>query len=248
MTLLKRLLKYFVLIFLLPLAVHAAWWTYKDPGGSWNQVDWSSANLLPAPERKPEAIVHIYAARVGRWRGIFADHTWIVVKDKGATSYTRWDKTFWANPVKTNNWKPDAYWYGHTPALVGRIEGAEAEKLIPQIRTAVAKYPHRQPGGYHVWPGPNSNSFVAYVLRSVPGNGIPMPPTAIGKDFRTDGWLIGRSPSGTGYEVSLFGFASATIGWAEGLEVSILGLTVGIDVRRPAIKLPGFGRIGMSAV
>jgi hypothetical protein len=243
----KRALKWFALIFLLPLTLHAAWWTWTDPATKWNEADWSSAGILPAAKAKPDAMVHIYAARVGRWRGIFAEHTWIVIKDKGG-SYTRYDKTFWGNPVKTNQWAPDALWYGHKPELVGRIEGQDAERYIPLIRKAVATYPHRQQGGYHLWPGPNSNSFVAYVLRAVPGMGIAMPTTAIGKDFRTDGWLVGRSPSGTGYEVSLFGFASLTAGWVEGLELSILGLTAGIDIRRPALKLPGFGRIGMSPV
>jgi Protein of unknown function (DUF3750) len=243
----KRTLKWFGLIFLLPLLVHAAWWTWHDPATAWNEADWSSTGLLPDAKSRPEAMVHVYAARVGRWRGIFADHTWIVIKEKGG-GYTRYDKTFWGNPVKTNQWKPDARWYGHTPELVGRLEGAEAERTIPLIKKAVAAYPHRQPGGYHVWPGPNSNSFVAHILRAVPGTGIAMPSTAVGKDFRTDGWLVGRSPSGTGFEISLFGFASAVIGWSEGLEVSILGLTAGIDIRRPAIKLPGFGRIGMGAV
>jgi hypothetical protein len=248
MSVVKSALKWFGLLFLLPLAVHAAYWTATDPAKRWNEADWSSARMLPAPRAKSEAIVHVYGARVGRWRGIFADHTWIVIKEKGASNYTRYDKTFWGNPVKVDGWVPDARWYGHMPYLAGKLEGADAEKVIPQIRKAVADYPHRKPGGYHVWPGPNSNSFVAHVLRAVPGLGIPMPPTAIGKDFRTDGWLIGKSPSGTGYEFSLFGFASVAAGWAEGLEVSILGLTVGIDIRRPAIKLPGFGRIGMSAV
>jgi hypothetical protein len=248
MTLMKRTLTWFGLLFLLPLTLHGVYWVATDPAIRWNEADWSSAKLLPDDaRRKPEAMVHIYAARVGRWRGVFADHTWIVIKEKGAASYTRYDKTFWANPIKTNNWKADARWYGHTPYLVGKLEGAEAERLVPQIRRAVAAYPHAKPGGYHVWPGPNSNSFVAYLLRAVPGIGIAMPPTAIGKDFRTDGWLIGKSPSGTGYELTLFGFASVTAGWAEGLEISILGLTAGIDIRRPAIKLPGFGRIGMSS-
>ena len=31
-------------------------------------------------------------------------------------------------------------------------------------------------------------------------------------------------------------------GWDEGLEVNVLGLVTGIDVRRPALKLPGIGR------
>jgi hypothetical protein len=247
MRLLNRFVRFFSLVFMVPLLAHALWWVSLDPAKAWNEVDWSSAGLLPAARANPQAIVHVYGARVGRWRGIIADHTWIVIKEKGAAGYTRFDKTFWANPVKTNNWAPDARWYGHTPYLVGRLEGPEAEAIIPAIRQAVARYPHRAPGGYHVYPGPNSNSFVAYVLRAVPGTGIAMPPTAIGKDFRIDGWLVGRSPSGTGWELSLFGFAGVTVGWAEGLELNILGLTAGIDVRRPAIKLPGFGRIGLGA-
>jgi hypothetical protein len=248
MSLLKRGLKLFGLLFLLPAATHAAWWLARDPAKSWNQVDWSSTGMLPPARAGAEAMVHVYAARVGRWRGTVAEHTWIVVKERNASSYTRWDKTFWANPVKTNTWAADARWYGHMPHLVGKVEGPAAEALIPHIRRAVASYPHRRPGGYHAYPGPNSNSFVAHVLRSIPPSGIPMPPTAVGKDFRTDGWLVGRSPSGTGVEASLFGFASIVVGWAEGIDLTLFGLTLGIDIRRPAIKLPGFGRIGMDVV
>lgn len=247
MTLARHLLAAFGLIYLLPLALHAAWWMITDPAKAWNEVDWSSSGILAPARARPQALVHVYAARVGRWRGTAAEHTWIVVKEKGATSYTRFDKTFWGRPVKTNVWVPDSRWYGHTPYLVGRVEGADAERLIPQIRRAVARYPFSAPGGYRAWPGPNSNSFVAHVLRSVPASGVAMPPLAIGKDFRTDWWPIGRTPSGTGVEISLFGLVGAAAGWAEGIEVNILGLTAGVDVRRPAIKLPGFGRIGLSS-
>jgi hypothetical protein len=34
-------------------------------------------------------------------------------------------------------------------------------------------------------------------------------------------------------------------GWDEGLELNLLGLTFGVDVRRPALKLPAIGRLGM---
>jgi hypothetical protein len=33
--------------------------------------------------------------------------------------------------------------------------------------------------------------------------------------------------------------------WVEGLEINVLGLVLGVDIRRPAIKVPGFGRIGV---
>jgi hypothetical protein len=79
----------FLAVFLTPLAVHAGWWLSTDAAQAWNEADWSSARLLPSAHAKPEAMVHVYAARTGRWKGIFAHHSWIVVKEKGAGAYTR---------------------------------------------------------------------------------------------------------------------------------------------------------------
>ena len=238
----------FLALFLTPLALHAAWWLSTDEAQAWNQADWSSTGVLPAARAKPEAMVQVYAARTGRWKGIFAHHSWIVVKEKGAAAYTRFDKVAWGAPIKVNGWAPDARWYGHRPILVGSVVGPAAEALIPRIRSAVARYPCTRSGGYTVWPGPNSNSFVAYVLSSVPEAGIALPPTAVGKDWRVDGHIFGLTPSRTGVQVSLGGLLGITVGWVEGVEVNVLGLVAGIDLRRPAIKLPGFGRIGMGSV
>jgi hypothetical protein len=193
-------------------------------------------------------MVHVYAARTGRWKGIFAHHSWVVIKERGANTYTRYDKVAWGRPVKIDNWAPDARWYGHKPTLVGAVDGPAAEALIPKIKAAVASYPHNQSGGYTVWPGPNSNSFVAYVLTAIPEARIALPPTAMGKDWHEQAFFAGRTPSGTGLQVSLGGLLGITIGWVEGVEINVLGLVTGIDVRRPAIKLPGFGRIGVGTV
>jgi hypothetical protein len=37
------------------------------------------------------------------------------------------------------------------------------------------------------------------------------------------------------------------LGWVEGVEVNVLGLVAGLDVRHPAVKVPGFGRVGLDA-
>ena len=60
--------------------------------------------------------------------------------------------------------------------------------------------------------------------------------------------LFGLTLSRTGIQLSLGGFAGVAIGWIEGIEVNFLGLIAGLDVRRPAIKLPGWGRIGLDPV
>ena len=235
----------FLSAFIAPLALHAAWWLSTDTAVAWSQADWSSAHLLPPAREKPEALVHVYAARTGRWKGIFAHHSWIVIKERGASTYTRYDKVAWGRPVKTDSWAPDARWYGHRPVLVGAVEGRAAEALIPRIRAAVATYPYNRSGAYSVWPGPNSNSFVAYVLSAVPEAGIVLPPTAIGKDWRSGGAFIGLTPSHTGVQLSFKGLFGITVAWIEGVEVNVLGLVTGFDLRRPALKLPGFGRIGI---
>ena len=238
----------FALLFLAPLAVHAAWWLSHDTAVAWSEADWSSAQLLPAARAKPEALVHVYAARTGRWKGIFAHHSWIVIKERNAARYTRFDKVAWGRPVKIDGWAPDARWYGHRPVRIGVVEGAAAEALIPKIRAAVARYPHNDFGAYRVWPGPNSNSFVTHVLSAIPEAAIALPPTAIGKDFRPEADLVALTPSRTGLQLSLAGLAGITVAWVEGVEINVLGLVLGLDLRRPAIKLPGLGRIGVGMV
>ncbi len=242
---LRTLLASYLVFFLLPLGLHAAYWKASDHGRGWAEADWSSAGLLPQAAAKPEAMVHVYAGRVGSWRGAFAHHTWIVVKEKGALRYSRFDKVAWGQPVRQNGWAPDGRWYGHTPELIGAVEGAAAEALIPRIRAAIAAYPHNRSGDYSLWPGPNSNSFIAYVLASVPETGIALPSTAIGKDWRIAGRWFGSTPSGTGFQLSLFGLLGVSVGRAEGIELNVLGLVLGVDILHPAIKVPGFGRVGL---
>lgn len=242
----RSLLLTLALCFLAPLGLHAAYWTAIDHDQGWAQADWSSVGLLPRPRDHPEAMVRVFAGRVGRWRGVFAHHTWIVVKEQGATRYTRFDKVAWGQPVKIDGWAPDGRWYGHAPELIGAVDGPAAAAMIPKIRAAVAGYPFNRAGGYALWPGPNSNSFTAYVLGQVPEAHIAMPSTAIGKDWRADGRWYGPTASGTGYQISIAGLLGLSIGKAEGIEFNVLGLVFGVDVLAPALKLPGFGRIGMT--
>jgi hypothetical protein len=55
---------------------------------------------------------------------------------------------------------------------------------------------------------------------------------------------VSVAPSGTGIQLSLLGLAGVLVGWEEGVEVNLLGLTFGLDWNRPALKLPGLGRLG----
>ncbi len=129
---LARLLLVIVGLFFLPLGAHAVWWSMRDDvAPNYRQADWSSAQLLPPPATAPQAIVAVYAARVGRWRGIFAHHTWVVVKEAGADRYTRYDKVGWGSPVRTNGWAPDGRWFGNAPRPIVLIEGEAAQAPDP---------------------------------------------------------------------------------------------------------------------
>jgi len=46
----------------------------------------------------------------------------------------------------------------------------------------------------------------------------------------------------------IFGLLGVKVGWVEGIEFNVLGLVAGLDLRHPALKLPGFGRIGIDSV
>ena len=119
--------------------------------------------------------------------------------------------------------------------------------MIPKIETAIAAYPHAERGGYTVWPGPNSNSFVAAIARAVPELDLTLPPHAVGKDF-APGWVsLMQTPSNTGWQVSFAGYAGFAFGRVEGLELHVLGQTLGVDILRPALKFPTLGRVGMAA-
>ena len=137
---------------------------------------------------------------------------------------------------------PDRSWYGNPPEILADYRGAVAAQLIPKIAAAVAAYPY--PDSYTLWPGPNSNTFVAHVARAVPELELELPTTAIGKDFLGGGRWVAPAPSGTGWQVSVFGLFGATIGRAEGLELNLMSANFGIDPLDLSIKLPGIGAVG----
>ena len=236
-----------LLLLVVPIGASAVKYWFGDRSVNWQSADRSSAGLLPQPSAHPEAMVRVFAARTVRWRGIFAVHSWVVFKEKGASRYTRYDYTAWGEPIRVNGFAADGRWFGDMPEALAAANGEAAERMIPKIRSAIEGYKLRAYGDYRAWPGPNSNTFVAAVLASVPELKIALPPTAIGKDYPWSGDAFGWTPSGTGLRATLGGYLGLTVGWIEGIEINLLGAVFGIDIRRPALKLPGIGRLGLAA-
>jgi hypothetical protein len=241
----KLALSLFAALYLLPLCAAALLHQFNGIGADWWSADRSSVGHLPPAASHRAAVVRVFAAPTVRWRGIFAVHCWIVVKAEGAASYTRYDYTAWGDPIRVNGFAADGRWFGRSPEVIFAADGDAAAALIPRMEAAVEGYAWRNRGDYRAWPGPNSNTFVAAVLEAVPEVRVALPPTAIGKDFPHDGSWIRRTASGTGLRLTLGGYAGVTVGWVEGIEVNILGGVAGLDLRRPAVKLPGLGRLGL---
>lgn len=221
---------------------------YGQKADHWSQARWDSAGLAPDPATTPQAVVQVYAARTWGWKGIFAVHSWLALKRPGAEAYERYEVVGWGvsrgrPAIRRGMRTVDGYWAGNRPELLVDRRGPEARALIGRIEAAIETYPY--PDQYRTWPGPNSNTFTAHIGRAVPELGLELPPTAIGKDYLGEMRIFAPTPSGTGYQLSLFGLLGVSLGKAEGLELNLLGGTIGIDVDDLAIKLPGVGTVGL---
>jgi hypothetical protein len=215
--------------------------------------DWRAASrepigLAPDPATTPEAVVQVYAARVIGWRGYFGVHSWVAVKPAGAPAYTVYEVIGWRlrygnSALVIRSRGPDERWFGSVPELLAERRGPEAEALVARIDEAARVYPYA--AEYGLWPGPNSNTFTAWIARAVPELRIDLPPTAIGKDYLRDR-VIATAPSGSGFQISFAGLLAFTVSGVEGLEVNVLGVSAGFNLYRPAIRLPILGRLGLA--
>ncbi|MEX2352893.1 MAG: DUF3750 domain-containing protein, partial [Gammaproteobacteria bacterium] len=181
------------------------------------------------------------------WRGNLAVHTWIATKPARAEDYTVHHVVGWRSRrnlsvVVSEPDIPDRAWYGNTPEVLVDIRGEQAEALIPRIQGVIDAYPFADK--YVMWPGPNSNTFTAYVGREVPELQLDLPSTAIGKDYLAGNGFFDNTPGGSGYQFSLFGLMGVSLATEEGLEFNVLGLNFGINPLKLHLKLPGLGAVG----
>src|SRR5919106_6601776 len=96
----SRVLVWFLLLLiLLPALVGGVSSWARGWPASWSAADWSSTGTLPQAAAESGAMIRVYTARSGRWKGIFAVHHWIVLKREGDSVYGRYDVVGWGNPV-----------------------------------------------------------------------------------------------------------------------------------------------------
>jgi len=147
----------------------------------------------PDPVNHQDAIIQVYGADVWGFRGNFAIHTWIATKAHGAADYQIYQVIGWRlrrgrSVVSITEGNPAKPWYGSPAILLHEIRGAEAEKLIDNVHDAAVRYPFDME--YKMWPGPNSNSFTAWIGLEVPELELDLPVKAIGQS-----WMNATYPS-----------------------------------------------------
>ncbi len=202
-----------------------------------------SHTLVEDPAAANEAVVQVWGARTRGIKGLFGVHTWIAVKPSEARDYTVYEVIGWRlrwsdTALVARNRTPD-HWFGSAGELYAEKRGAGVDEIIKRIDKLAADYPYAKE--YTLWPGPNSNTFVAYITRAVPELQADLPATAIGKDY-LGGSVFSRAPGGGGFQFSLAGLLGLSASGVEGLELNILSLNFGVGPS--GLKLPLIGRIG----
>ena len=235
-------------LFVAPVLV-SVWLPDPRGGVPWYEARRDPTGLAPDPAEVREAVIQVFTAPAVSWGGVVAVHSWIAVKPTAAARYTRYEVVGFgvangAPAVRIDRMGPDNYWFGAKPTIVFDRRGEGVDAMIDKIRDAVATYPY--PRTYRAWPGPNSNTFLAYIARQLPELGLDLPSNAVGKDFLPGGALFAVAPSGSGFQLSLYGLGGILIAAKEGFELNLLGLNFGIDAAAPALKLPAIGRLGVS--
>jgi hypothetical protein len=154
---------------------------------NWRTASREPAGIASMPNEDSRAIIEFYAADAFSWRGWFAVHPWVAIKEEKASEYSVYEVIGWQvrqglpaiRQYQTPT--PDRYWYGSRPQLLLSIKGDKAERLIPKIKAAIALYPWVNE--YSVFPGPNSNTFVAWIGLQVPELELELPLSAIGSGY-----------------------------------------------------------------
>lgn len=154
--------------------------------GDWRSASREPAGIAPDPSVTKEAVIQVYAAPAWGWRGWFGVHTWISAKRSGEPWYTVYEVIGWRlgrgmPVVRIERDAPDRFWFGERPRVLADRRGPGVDELIDQIDQAARSYPW--PNAYRVFPGPNSNTFTAWIARAVPGLRLDLPLSAIGSGY-----------------------------------------------------------------
>lgn len=170
-----------------------------------------------------------------------ARHGWIVANKADGSGLRRYELL--GDAFATTTRDPFRWFGSGDVALHGVLEGEKTEitGVIECLERETPRYNEEHPT-YFPMPGPNSNTYVDQMLRRCDIH-CELPATAIRKDYRG---VVGASVTsgGTGVQLETW-LGGVKVGITEGVELHILGLSIGVDLWPPALIVPvNPGRIG----
>jgi hypothetical protein len=190
------------------------------------------------PPPNDETTIALLTGTLGPPLDDIARHPWFAVRRRGEQDWRVYE-------VPSVGVERDPF-RGHTPykrPIVHKVwRGAEAERGADCLEREAGPWIARL--RYRFYPGPNSNTFGDVMLRRC-GLRASLPSTSVGKDWRgAIGGGVTSEGTGLQLETPLLG---VKLGLKEGVELHVLGLSIGLDLWPPAIILPlGPGRLGIA--
>jgi hypothetical protein len=185
-------------------------------------------------------VVHVKCCRIPDkfpWIARFATHAWIDLRLDGEwrrVEVMPYGPEVWRRRIPETAVFADRRWDHEVIVLSFFDTEQDATRIARDVLRAAARYPRK--GDYRAWPGPNSNTFVEWLAHEIPGLHLELAPNAVGKDY--GGWGTIRTTTtrtGLEFETAVLG---AQAGLQEGFELHILGLTAGLGLWPPRLKLP----------
>ena len=173
------------------------------------------------------------------WKGVMSVHSWIVIKGENDQSWRRYDVAGWGNPVRLNWWPPDRG--SASTAVVLDIKRRARAGADPRIEAAIKAYRYANAGDYRIWPGPNSNTFIAAVLCGAEAQRHHAA-EAVARDYRP--WPYAGSPTAAPASRQTYGACSASSSAGSKASSSTCSARRRARLRHPAVKVPataGFG-------
>ncbi|MBL8839898.1 MAG: DUF3750 domain-containing protein [Planctomycetes bacterium] len=206
----------------------------------------------PRPSQLPSDEPYLVVVKSARlterfpWITRFAHHAWIDVKRGDEASWQRIEvrgrgRGVVVRDIAAEDARNDRWFGGRPVHQLEVIDGDAARRIAEQIGPLAAAQDARYEEDYLLWPGPNSNTFIAELADELPDLAFVLDGNAVGKDW--PGWIDGGlTTSKTGLHLDL-PLVGAAVGARDGIELHLLGFTAALRFWPPCVVVPFLPRL-----
>ena len=129
----------------------------------------------------------------------FARHTWLDYRENLKAGWKRIEIMNQSSGMIHRELKPDEFEelsrWGEKVVVLGQSDGLTNPNYVSGIEKVATNY---DASIYRAYPGPNSNTFAAHLIREVDGISATLDHNAVGKEW---GFHLGRTTGGGGCEI-----------------------------------------------